>query len=191
MSLEKYRGMKSQHICPGCGYKEFVRYIRSGGSYIAEAVGRCNRESKCGYHKKPKDYFLENPNTQNPEKTGTRKKARLDYGFVERQEVITTPPKQSDYIEQSYLLRTLAGYEQNAFVQFLLNLFPEDSPEVWNVVKDYLIGTARDGKTVFWQIDRNRRVRTGKLISYDAGSGKRRKDIFPNWIHSELKRVGI
>jgi hypothetical protein len=43
---------------------------------------------------------------------------------------------------------------------------------------------------VFWQIDVNRRIRTGKLIAYDRATGNRRKDVSPNWVHALLKKAG-
>ncbi len=59
--LEKYNGTESRHTCPACHTRNnFVRYVNENGEYLAADVGRCNRESKCGYHYKPKDYFSEN-----------------------------------------------------------------------------------------------------------------------------------
>ena len=63
--LETYRGTKSRHTCPACNSKGvFVRYVGDGGEYLSFDVGRCNRESKCGYHKKPKQFFLDNPQAE-------------------------------------------------------------------------------------------------------------------------------
>ena len=61
--LEKYNGMKTRFTCPKCGSrnKSFVKYIdNESGDYISDKVGRCNRESECGYHYKPKQYFEDN-----------------------------------------------------------------------------------------------------------------------------------
>jgi hypothetical protein len=56
--LEKYHGTKSRHTCPNCGTpKSFVRYLNERSKYLSPEVGRCNRESKCGYHYKPKDFL--------------------------------------------------------------------------------------------------------------------------------------
>jgi rubredoxin len=67
LTLEKYKGLGSRHTCPACGAKKvFVRYVDTEtGRYLADHVGRCNRESNCGYHFKPKDYFAENPHLRN------------------------------------------------------------------------------------------------------------------------------
>lgn len=43
-----------KHRCPNCDKKRFVRYIDTQtGEYLPEQHGRCDRESKCGYHSAP------------------------------------------------------------------------------------------------------------------------------------------
>ena len=71
--LEPYKGLKSRYTCPSCQHKgkTFTHYIDTEtGNHIAPAVGRCNRESNCGYHYKPKQYFQDNnilfENNRNP-----------------------------------------------------------------------------------------------------------------------------
>ena len=41
-------------ICPNCGKKTFVKYNEvATGNYLADTLGRCDREVKCGYFNKP------------------------------------------------------------------------------------------------------------------------------------------
>ncbi len=78
-TLEKYHGTKSRHNCPSCGgRREFSRYIDANGYYLADDVGKCNRESKCGYHRKPKEYFADSSHLSKSEKSETIKKEKLD-----------------------------------------------------------------------------------------------------------------
>ena len=185
--LENYHGLKSRFTCPACHKRHtFARYKGENGEYLSETVGRCNRESKCGYHKKPKEYFLENPQLSSDSRKKSKKTKKNAQIAIKAPTVFKLP----DYIEPDILLRTLTNYSRNSFLNFLLKLFPEDTEAVLHAVKDYLIGTTKDGKTIFWQVDQSRKVRTGKIIAYDAMSGKRLKAIQPNWIHSELKKAG-
>lgn len=176
-SLEKYRGKMTKHTCPNCNQpRKFVRYVNNeSGEYISDDVGRCDRENNCGYHYKPRDYFARNPSTRNQKKT-----------FVKRQP--TALPIAPDFIEIKILEERLSNYEQNALVKFLANLFSDQLEAVEKVVRDYFIGTTRDGRTIFWQVDKNGKIRTAKLISYAEDTGKRRKDISVSWMHSELAK---
>ena len=56
--LEPYKGLNTRFICPKCKRKELTRYINIvTNEYLETSVGRCNRESNCGYHFTPKQYF--------------------------------------------------------------------------------------------------------------------------------------
>jgi hypothetical protein len=48
-----------RYTCPQCNQKgKFKRYIdNESGTYIADIVGRCDRENNCDYHLRPKEYF--------------------------------------------------------------------------------------------------------------------------------------
>lgn len=196
--FELEKGSK-KFVCPSCSQKTFVFYVSNRtGKNLSFDVGRCDRESACGYHRTPKEYFADNPQFADARAfVGTRQNADIktyvqsDENGSQAKRQAGTLPKKPDYIPNNVLLQTLTGFERNAFMQFLFNLFPEDAEAVRQTVKDYLIGTTKDGKTIFWQIDQSRKVRTGKMIAYDARSGKRRKDISPNWTHAELKRARL
>ena len=61
-SLQKYAGPSSRYTCPNCGgAHKFTRYVDEEGNILAENVGRCDRESSCGYHYTPKQFFQDHP----------------------------------------------------------------------------------------------------------------------------------
>jgi hypothetical protein len=59
------------------------------------------------------------------------------------------------------------------------------------LTRKYFIGTSKhwNGATVFWQLDLNRKIRTGKLMRYNPFDGKRIKEPYNyiTWVHSVLK----
>ncbi len=204
LTLEKYHGSGSRHTCPACGRaKRFTRYIDTDtGCYLADTAGRCDRQSSCGYHLKPKEYFADNPhlregngwtpqNLRKPKNRGILTPGSNRKSGLERNYEGRFNPKRSDYIESAVLIRTLTNYGRNAFVQFLLRLFPNDPGDVWQAAKEYSIGTSKDGKTIFWQVDQNQKIRTGKIIAYSSNTGKRLNGVKPNWTHSELKKANL
>ena len=168
--------------CPQCRKREFKRYVDGEtGEYLPEPVGRCNRESNCGYHYSPKQYFTDNPTA----KTLEVGKA-LYMGFPTSniiQDTFSTIPL-------SIFQKSLSHYDNNHFVSYLKNLFHED----WTMqlIERFHIATSKhwQGATVFWQIDVLGNIRAGKIMLYDGFTGKRRKDNsgkkFINWAHTSL-----
>jgi hypothetical protein len=194
IGLEKYKGAKTRHICPSCNSKnDFTRFVDDDGNYIADNVGICNRVSKCNYRYTAKEFFADNPEKKIGLNFGKgTKPGKAKYALTNKNgSQAAEKPQNFDFIPVQHLKSTIGNYEKNEFVQFLLNLFPDSVEEIQEVVKQYFIGTTKLGKTVFWQVDQKKRIRTGKIIAYDATTGKRRKDVKPNWIHSELKRLGL
>ena len=56
-------------------------------------------------------------------------------------------------------------------------------------LKNYHIGHARQGLTIFWQIDEQMRVRTGKMMRYRKDGHRDRETRYSfDWIHSALFR---
>ncbi len=180
IQLETYKGTRTRHTCTRCGYKGvFVRYIDERGEYLSTDVGRCNRESKCGYHYKPREYFAENPNGSKFQSTATKQKyvganrARQTSTIVE----IKTQNPSFDFIAPEHLKATLGNYDRNNFVQFLFDLFPDCSEEIQAVLKMYFVGTFED-YTCLPSIDQQNRICRAKLIKFNPATGKRLKGEF-------------
>ena len=76
----------------------------------------------------------------------------------------------------------------NNFLIYLNSLFGKETAE--QLKNRYKIGSSKhwNGATVFWQIDHFRKVRTGKIMQYDATTGKRVKEPYSliQWVHTAL-----
>jgi len=81
------------------------------------------------------------------------------------------------------------NFKNNNFIQFLKMHFSVD--EIKNTILKYCIGTSNywHGATIFWQINENEEVLTGKIMLFDIETGKRIKKPFNhiNWMHKALK----
>ena len=180
--LEKYHP-GSKKPCPQCGRKVcFTRYVDASGNHVfPKHVGRCDHEHSCGYHFTPSDYFRENPE---------------ESISLSRKHVIT--PKNSSVpiqeqppslIDGSIMEQTLSHYAINPLYTFLARCIGKEEAD--RLCSLYRIGTSRKwgGSAVFWQVDCNGRVRTGKIMLYDATTGKRVKHPQPHvcWVHTEMR----
>lgn len=176
--LEKYKGPKTRHTCPSCqGKKTYVLYLdQVTGEPLHSRVGKCERLNNCGYHYTPKQYYTDNGITP-----------PLDITGIDKAEAF----KETSFIDKQIFMSSLKGYDTNNFILYLSALF--DPQTVSGLVRKYFIGTSKfwPGATVFWQIDLTGKVRTGKIMLYNPGTGKRVKDhhrSFVNWAHVALKR---
>ena len=171
-NLEKYHGRGSRHQCPKCGDKHsFTYYVDERGYPFDKTVGRCNHESACGYHYTPKEYFSDNPE---------ERKERMVYRPLIKPRTI--PP--TDYVPTGYLSKSFSF--DSCLCEFLCGMFGIDTiKKAW---ESYGIGAAKDHSTIFWQVDIQGRIRTGKIIKYNSETGHRIKDFGINWIHSVMKK---
>ena len=155
-SLDK---TSKKFTCPQCGHKTLVRYKEDNTDYMPPHVGRCDRQNNCAYHYTPKQYFAEtNPHT------------------VAYKPKNTQPPK-VDIIPLDIVKQTLKGVEKTSFVQYLSKLF--GSGVALNTAEIFSIGRSKqDGgrAVIFWQADRQGFIRSGKIVAYNAQTGKRIKE---------------
>ncbi|WP_266366635.1 DUF6371 domain-containing protein [Tellurirhabdus rosea] len=79
----------------------------------------------------------------------------------------------------------MKDYGQNNLARFLKTIFTEQ--KVAELFSRYYVGTSEvwPGSVVFWQVDTTGRVRTGKVMQYNADTGKRVKHPFNHitWVH--------
>jgi hypothetical protein len=184
--LEPYKGMNTRYRCPtpNCGKdKTFSLYIDTEtGEHIHPSVGRCNRESNCGYHYTPKQYFQDN---------------NISFDIPQPKAYKPRPvkplPKPVSFIPVEVFKASLKAHETNHFVQFLINLFGVEV--AGELISRYFIATSKhwNGATVFWQIDTQGKVRTGKIMLYSPTTGKRVKnlEIPVYWVHKAIKKSGF
>jgi hypothetical protein len=184
---EPYKGMSTRYDCPGCGKrKEFTRYIDTEtGEHLAANVGICNRKVECGYHYPPKQYFEDNRYLNNAFQTKIHMHSKLSPKIH---------PAPVSYVPLELFKASLKRYAVNNFVQFLCTKFGKEI--ITGLIERYYIGTSKHwgaGASVFWQIDISGKIRTGKIMLYDPGTGKRVKEPIDHfyWVHNDLKPFNL
>lgn len=182
--LQKY-SLGSKIACPSCERPRcFVKYVDEEGVVsFPNEVGKCDHEISCGYHYTPRDFFRDNPNANIKEERSS------DYvqpvKSTHEKEIIVPP----SFIPLEYFNASLAHFEKNPLYKYLCRVFGE--AEAQRVFHLYHVGTSAKwgGATVFWQIDANEQVRSGKIILYNSETGHRVKEphSYVSWAHRELQ----
>lgn len=139
--------------CPNCGELRFVPYVLAadGRTLATDAggnavFGRCDRENNCGYHRYPSQDIA------------------TEAQFSEVQHVEEKP-----IIFSSNVLHTSCN---DVLFSWASNLIGEARARIlWNA---YHVGSV-NGKTIWWQVDIDGRVKAGKVMEYGT-DGHRIKD---------------
>lgn len=160
--------------CPLCGRKRFVKYCDSEkNDFISDEVGKCDRESSCGYHYPPKKYFIDK-GFDSP---------KSSYNFkpqIEQQPI--------DYMTFDFVVKSMSDFETSNFAAYLISLFGDTFTK--KLLLKYYVGRSKkdNGKAnIFWRIDIDRKVRSGKIMFYNPITGKRDKLQTPTWTHVQRK----
>jgi len=173
--LEK-GGLK--YACPACQQMRFVRYVDSfTGEQVADEVGRCDRESSCGYHLRSSEYF--HMTGKNP----------FDIPKPARKPQSEPEPVEPSSIDTKIMQASLSRYNENNFCRWLVSVFGEQ--KAFDLTAAYHIGTSKHwpGSCVFWQVDKDGKIRTGKIMRYNSQTGHRVKDLRSpiTWVHAVMK----
>ncbi len=188
--LQPYKGKATRHVCPGCGAKlSFTLYI-NGDTHepIHKTVGKCNRESKCGYHYTPKQFFIENPSFLSPPLGGGWVGSHSTSSLTKRQ--LPSPQGEGSGVRSIpfSFVQNSASYRSN-FIRFLCEFMTTD--QIQTIGELYALGATKYKEVIFWQIDTAGKVRTGKIMQYNPETGKRIKHESGaiDWVHNKLKQT--
>lgn len=106
--------------------------------------------------------------------------------------VPSKPPRPST-LPYKYVERSQGNYGANTLISWLTGLPGWDWQRAESVARMYKVGTGAgdvQGWAIFWQIDHENKVRSGKMMKYNK-NGHRAKDGYSqDWIHSKLARSG-
>lgn len=172
--LEPYTTKKSRYSCPACGRPYvFTRYIDlQKKEYLGEHVGKCDRIQKCNYHYPPKQFFADQETFSGPS------------GKLGKPQGIPVPSKKDlppTYMDLNEVEQSMDPSLANNFISFLQGFQKVEVVDKLRMTYKIGSGTHWKGSTIFWQMDQNKRVRTGKVMQYDQFSGRKQKI---HWVHS-------
>jgi len=171
-ALEPYHGPATRYTCPSCGHRRrFTRYVDTvTGEHLAEHVGKCDRQDKCGHHVPPREHFAAGGERPSGEWTP-----------------LPPPPEPHGYrMSRADVSATMSSSGANHLLAYLSTMVEADV--VKRTAWEYCLGTwtapgKLHGAAAFWQVDRSGEVRTAKLVQYSPANGHRVKGA-PHWTHS-------
>lgn len=175
------------------GAKTFTRYYDTQtGNFISDEVGRCDHEVKCRYHLTPSEYFDRFPMLK-PAFKGTA--APQPSSFSPQPSFFSPQPSSFPSISFDIFRKTLKNYLNNNLYLHLRLRLTQDVADA--IVRRYYLGTSKylAGTPVFWYIDSQYNITTGKIMYYpDPVKGKRYRESdryrgkpVVNFVHAVLK----
>ena len=173
-TLGKYgKDYKTKEPCPDCAQKTGVPYVYTDTRQIVDATQylKCDREDNCGYHWRPPPNIGED-------------------GVNQVNHTPHEPKKETSTIFWAVVKPTQRGWGNNNLIKYWTrnNLFDVNTIE--KTLNKYIVGTTANtfggGASMFWQVDANNDVRSGKVIQYCPNSGKRMKKKI-TWAHTLFK----
>ncbi len=202
-----------KYTCPYCNSpKSFRRYVDTfTGQELANECGICDHENRCPQRNyPPREYFKDHPELRKdwlkehePDRNWARGRGKGTLTTVQAlAEGKGTIPAASALAEMQ---------DTEKKVSYLPDELPQKYLNMKSVLKDWLGevamrhgidrtvyegvcldyklgGGGKMGAVVFWQIDREGRVRTGKVMEY-LPNGHRTGN--PDWIHSSMVGNGV
>lgn len=177
--LQPYSGPSSRITCPNCGAKHsFARYVDvTTGKVLDDKYGKCERIERCGYFETPYGKDIEDKSLM-----VSSKKVLNEFKEAQNADISLISPAE--------VLGSLTLNDN--FSQFLFSVF--NPLYVAETLMKYKVGEDYKwaGATVFWQIDQDFDVRTGKIILYGE-DGKRVKKPFPHitWAHTPDRNLEV
>ena len=144
------------------------------GEFLPDNVSRCDRENSCGYQYTPKQYLND---------------VGLGYTpLIQSKAREALAPEIIDYMPLEFIEKSMIGFDESNFAVWLITLFGFEIAK--KALLKYFVGRSKKhgGKDcIFWQIDIDGKIRTGKIMNYNSISGKRIKEIdLPvDWVHKQ------
>ena len=99
----------------------------------------------------------------------------------------STNPIDMDFIPFELVEKSVSS--NSNFVCFLRQHFKKEL--INEAIKSYSLAATKNKEVIFWQIDINEKIRTGKIMQYNPETGRRIKNKSGaiNWVHNKLKKT--
>ena len=188
----KKKGARYLGLCP-------FHDDRHLGSFVVYPKGNCYKCFKCDAKGGPVDFLMQHEKLTFPDAIRWLGKKYLidtdmkDFNYTPPPPRTKPEPLQMLTLPFDMVTSREDGREENTLVRWLRNGIGWDQCQrqrIDKVLEAYHLGTNRhNGMTIFWQIDEQQRVRTGKMMLYRQDGHRDRITRYNfDWVHSALSR---
>ena len=189
----KKKGVRYLGICP-------FHDDRHLGSFVVYPKGNCFKCFKCGAKGGVVDFLMKHERLSYPDairwlgKKYSIETDMADFNYTPPPPRPAPPPLPMLVLPDAMVKARMKGIDDNILVRWLrmgINWDTIQRKRVDEVLTAYRIGhSQKNGMTIFWQIDTEGKVRTGKMMLYKMDGHRDKTDgkYTFDWIHSALFR---
>ncbi len=186
----KKKGIRYLGICPFHDDHDL-------GNFVVYPKGSCYKCFKCGEKGGVIDFLMKHARLSYPDAIRwLGKKYSIDTDTKDFKYTPPPPKPKAPPLKELNLPMSMAKQKMDVtgdnLVQWIrtgINWDTVQRHRVEEVLRDYMVGHSRQGHTIFWQIDDEQHVRTGKMMKYKTDG---HRDKVSSWnfdyIHSMLSR---
>lgn len=188
----KKKGVRYLGLCP-------FHQDRHLGSFVVYPKGNCYKCFQCGAKGGVVDFLKNHEKLSFPDAIRwLGKKYNIETDMQDFKYTPPPPPRPKPeplkmlVLPKYIMAKTLLNVDQSTLVRWIktgINWDPLQRSRIDDVMRDYCVGCSRQGMTVFWQMDEQGRLRTGKMMRYrEDGHRDKSQGYNFDWIHSALVR---
>ena len=186
--------------------KKGVRYLglcpfhddRHLGSFVVYPKGNCYKCFQCGAKGGVVDFLINHEKLSYPDairwlgKKYSIETDMTDFKYTPPPPRPAPPPLEMLELPKYIMAKTLIMGSQSTLAKWINTCINWDTMQrrrVDEVLTAYNVGMSKQGMTVFWLIDDQGRLRTGKMMRYRTDGHREKGDGYNrDWIHSMLSR---
>lgn len=185
----KKAGVRYKALCP-------FHADRTLGSFVVYPAKNCYVCFSCGAKGGPVDFLMNHEHLSYPDAIRwLGKKYNIDVDNVPVDWTYTprpAPPPLEMLTLPIQMVTNTEHLDGDALVNWIRTGIKWDCVQrhrIDEMLTAYYVGHGKNGHTIFWNIDENGKVRTGKMMKYKAdGHRDRESDWNFDWIHAALAR---
>ena len=188
----KKSGVRYKALCP-------FHDDKSMGSFIVYPKGNCYKCFSCGAKGGVIEFLMEHEKLSYPDAIRWLGKkysipvddVAVDWTYTPKP---APPPLPTLHLPSAMMLKTqyAATAQSDNLVRWIEEGVKWDCVQrkrIPQVLMDYHVGHGRNGHTIFWQLDEQGHIRTGKMMKYREDGHRDKKSSWNfDWIHSTLER---